>query len=388
MAHIASFETPSFFKVNKVFLIAVISACSGLVASAQFLPGHLAVMRVGDGEIDLHLKQSPVFIDQYDCARSNAAPSYTVQIPTKGPNLFFVNGHAATEGMLTRSMDHKSLIFAGYGQVALLQSNGTPSTLDIPRGVCTVDTSGNIHSYCYKAGFFKNAKVNPRGATSDGSNHFWACGNAFGTMYYDPQSEPVRFKSFPNSRSVRIIGHAVHVLMNVSDARTMDRPAGIYRFMTASGNADPLPREADALVELVVPTSDQFEKTTAFDMDPQGKVAYVADVTAGVQKYAKAGSEWKFEYNISIPHTIPAKLNNNTGCFGLVADFSGHDPVLYATTTEGYGGSVNSNRVVRIVDTGAKATFTTIAQCTSTNIAFRGIDFTPENSPPSVSLGR
>jgi hypothetical protein len=34
--------------------------------------------------------------------------------------------------------------------------------------------------------------------------------------------------------------------------------------------------------------------------------------------------------------------------------------------------------VVRIVDTNDTAVVTTVAQSTNTNIAFRGIDFTPE----------
>jgi len=33
---------------------------------------------------------------------------------------------------------------------------------------------------------------------------------------------------------------------------------------------------------------------------------------------------------------------------------------------------------VRIVDTGATAVVNTVAQCHDANIAFRGIDFTPE----------
>ena len=71
------------------------------------------------------------------------------------------------------------------------------------------------------------------------------------------------------------------------------------------------------------------------------------------------------------------KKNNAAGCFGLTVDFSGAAPVLYATTTEGWD-SMNSNRVVRIVDTGANALVTTIAQATSTNIVYRGIEFAPE----------
>ena len=91
---------------------------------------------------------------------------------------------------------------------------------------------------------------------------------------------------------------------------------------------------------------------------------------------------WSFEYNFTIPQLIPANLNNASGCFGLAVDFTGKDPVIYATTTEGYGNSFNSNRVVKIVDTGEKSEVVTLACTGSTNIAFRGIDFTPEAKPP------
>jgi len=39
---------------------------------------------------------------------------------------------------------------------------------------------------------------------------------------------------------------------------------------------------------------------------------------------------------------------------------------------------VNSNRLVRIVDTNSTALVTTLVQAGSTNVAFRGIDFTPQ----------
>ena len=120
-------------------------------------------------------------------------------------------------------------------------------------------------------------------------------------------------------------------------------------------------------------------------MNPDKTIAYMSDTLAGIQKYVKSGGAWKLAYNFAIPQNIPAAENHATGCFGLVVDFSGSAPVIYATTTEGYGGTVNSNRVVRIVDTNATAVVTTVAQCTSTNIAFRGIDFTPESEPAIVT---
>jgi hypothetical protein len=366
-------------KAKIMALTVALPLLAAWTVQAQFVPGRLAVLRAGDGVMDLHLKQSPIFIDQFDPKAENATPSFTVAIPTNGPNLFFFNGHAATEGNLNRSTDHRLLTFAGYGGGSLLQSNGTPALLNIPRGICTVDASGNIHPYFYKGGF-KAEKYNPRGAATDGTNNFWACGNAYGTLFFNPDSamEPVRFKSFPNSRALRIINNVLYVGMNLSDARTLDEPAGIYKFETASGAPDALPRKDDTVAHLVLPIPEHYAKTVSFDMNQQETIAYMADVAIGIQKYVKTNDVWKFSGNFSIPQNIPDKLNNSKGCFGLVVDFSGPAPILYATTTEGYDGSVNSNRLVRIVDAGPNSPVTTIAQAGNTNIAFRGIDFTPD----------
>jgi hypothetical protein len=359
--------------MKKTFLTVATLLLLNAAARAQeshFLPKHLAVLRAGDGVFSLNLRQSPIFVDQYDPNTFSAAPSFTVRIPTNGPNSFFFNGHAATEGNLTRSADQKLLAFAGYGGVDLLQVSGTASRLDIKRGFATVDNAGNIHTYLYKTDM-ADAKVNPRGVVTDGTNNFWGCGNADGTLYYNPaEHQPVRFSAFPNSRAIKIINNTVYVTMNAADGYSIDKDAGVYSF-----NA--LPRQADAAVSLTIPSAPTYKKIAGFDMNPTGNVAYICDTATGVQKYAKSNGKWAFAYNFSIPQNIPKDLNTAVGCFGLAVDFSGTAPILYATTTEGYGGSVNSNRVVRIIDTGANAAVTTMAQAGSTNIAFRGIDFTP-----------
>jgi hypothetical protein len=358
----------------------------GLAANAQnagFLPGHLAVLRAGDGAVDLRLKQAPIFVDQFDPKSFNAAPSFTVRIPTNGPNAFFFNGHAATEGNLTRSSDHAFLAFAGYGGVSLLQSNGTPSQLGIRRGGCTIDASGTAHMFLLSA-VPANGKMNPRGIVTDGKNNFWACGNADGTLYYSPAGmpEPVRFDSLPNSRAIRIINNILYATINGADGKAVDQPPGIYVF---SGTA--LPKDADAAATPAIQVRAPYAKIVDFAISPNADTAYIADTAAGIEKYVKSGDDWRFACNFIIPQNIPADQNNSAGCFGVAVDFSGRAPVIYATTTEGYGGSVNSNRVVRIVDTNATAVVTTIAQASGTNVVFRGIDFTPEaqgSAPPQA----
>ena len=138
------------------------------------------------------------------------------------------------------------------------------------------------------------------------------------------------------------------------------------------------PQQADANIHLVVPAAGAETKISGFDLNPEQTIAYLADTSAGIQKYVKSGTSWRLAYNFAIPQNIPAAENHATGCFGLAVDFSGAAPVVYATTTEGYNGTVNSNRVVRIVDTGATSAVTTVAQSPSDIIAFRGVDFTPE----------
>jgi hypothetical protein len=371
----------SFLKKNILSAVVVVALLFGAAnaQNSQFLPGHLAVLRAGDGVVNLHLKQAPVFVDQFDPNGFNPAPSFTVRIPTNGPNTLFFNSHAATEGVLTRSADRRMLAFAGYGGVNLLAHPGTPSLLEIQRGICTVDVAGTIQTFLYYQDNVAE-KMNPRGAVTDGTNNFWGCGNAGGTFYYNPNvgKKKLNFEFVPNTRAMKIINNVLYTTLNGADATVVDKLAGIYRFVDKSGDTLPSPRQADVAVELVVPAMAPYTKNVGFDMNADKTIAYMSDTMAGIQKYIKSGGAWKFAYNFAIPQNIPAAVNHATGCFGLVVDFSGAAPVIYATTTEGYGGMVNSNRVVRIVDTNANAIVTTVAQNTSINMAFRGIDFTPK----------
>jgi len=340
----------------------------------KFLPHHLAVLRAGDGVMSLTLRQAPIFIEQFDQNIPAAPPDFSLPLPTNGPDSFFFNGHAATEGNLTRSADNKLLAFAGYGGVNLLQINGTASRVGLQHGICTVNSLGTIHTLLYQTDDV-HVKRNARGVVTDGSNDFWGCGNANGTFYYNPSHNrrPVRFSEFPNSRAIKIINNTLYVSMNAADSYASGETEGIYSFLPEA-----LPRDANAPARLTVEAAPGYEKIVGFDINPAGNIAYMADTAAGIQKYLKSQTGWKFAYNFSIPQNIPKGLNNAAGCFGLAVDFSGSAPVIYATTTEGYGNSVNSNRVIRIVDTNSTAVVVTLVQANSTNIAFRGIDFTPD----------
>lgn len=364
--------------------VALLGAGSTLAQTQSFAPGQLAVLRAGNGDLSLRLKQAPIFVDQLDPTRFNDAPALTVAIPTNGPNALFFNGHAATEGNLTRSADHRLLAFAGYAGVNLLQTPGVPSQLSIPRGFGTLGASAGSFELVYSSNNWYDS-ANPRGVVTDGAGNFWGCGDLHGTTYYNARTapQPFEFKTLLNTRAIKIINQTLYASLNAADGQDTEDAGGIYSFVSGS-IAEPLPKDAGCAMSLVLASAPGFKKTAGFDLNSAGTIAYAADTAAGIQKYVKTGNHWKLAYNLTIPQVIPPDENNGEGCFGVTVDFSGANPVVYATTTEGWGGA-NSNRVVRIMDTGAGSAVTTIAQATSTNIVFRGIEFTPEATPTTAA---
>ena len=371
--------------MKRIILAGMAIGLAALTSQAQFLPKHLAVLRAGDGTLPLHLKQSPIFVDEFTPGSMNKGPVMSVAIPTNGADSMFFNGHAETEGMLSRSADGKLLSFAGYGGVNLLQLHGTPSRLDLGRAFCTVDAAGKTHTIIFEQ-YNGSAKMNPRGAVTDGTNHFWSCGNASGTAYYDAGSGTLTaFDAIPDSRQIKIIGGSLYTTLNSADAIFVNIQPGIFSFAADDGDASPLPTDKGTTLKIVVPAASLYKKIAGFDINPDNTVAYMADVDYGIQKYVKANGTWKLAYNFAIPQNIPTAANHENGCFAVTVDYSGANPIVYATTTEGYDGSVNSNRVVQIVDRGASSTVTTIAQSPSKEIAYRGIAFTPEKIAFSVS---
>ena len=86
-------------------------------------------------------------------------------------------------------------------------------------------------------------------------------------------------------------------------------------------------------------------------------------VTSAIRRYDFNGSAWINTYSFAV------------GARGLTVDWSGANPILYATTTES-----NNNSLISISDTGSASTPTILASA-GTNYAFRGVDFAPGAVP-------
>jgi hypothetical protein len=396
-----------------------LAAGLSLAATAQtaFTPGRIAVLRIGDGKAnynntnlpsDWTYKQNPIFIDEFDPGLTNASvPTYTVAIPTNGDSSLFLNGNAGTEGGMARSADRSVLTTTGY-HGDILSQPGTPSGLPYLRGISVIDAFGqNTLALARNDWYgFATGKTNPRGVVSDdGANNFWGSGNVVGTLYYNPGANdgaPQFLQNLSATRTVKIIGGTLYTTVTGKDSLN-NYPSGVYNFVDFYGNPTPLPT-GFAGFHLVVPAYDKYTNIVGFYLNPQQTIAYLADLTWGVQKYVKTGGQWQFACNYTVDGfeqtskglviTNDAK-NTYGGCFDVVADFSGTNPVLYATTWDYsmYSGNANSNRVVRIVDTNTTLSgltitnaYTVIARATGTNIGFRSLDFTPDLRPLVTSV--
>ena len=203
---------------------------------------------------------------------------------------------------------------------------------------------------------------NIRGAVSDGTNNFWTAGagdstTPGGTYYFNPPQPPVDVQvDGGNSLSVKILAGKLFF-------STQKWIPGVYVFGGAG-----LPM-AGTETNLVVATG-AASQPAGFDMDLGQTTLYVADQRntsgGGIQKWTNNAGTWEFAYTLS--------TGNGSGAFAVAADFSGPNPVLYATTVD--SSSANTNRLVKIIDAGAAATPAVLASSGAYS-AFRGIDFVP-----------
>jgi len=369
--------------------------------SARFAPGKLAVLRVGDGVSQLQDRQNPVFIDEYDPTEANqAAPVFSVPLPTTGSNALWLNGNAYTEGGLCRSADRRLLTLSGYSG-PILSLPGTPSKLAYDRGIGVVASDGSFHLAFRDAKWYGQAgdKTNPRGAVTDGQDHFWGCGNVLGDLFYNATAGVVPLATPASTRAVKIVNNILYTSLMTSDGDD-SHPGGIYAFANASGSAVPLPQARDAVFSVAVPAAKPYGHVVGFDLSPKGDIAYMADAAYGIAKYVKANGQWQLACRFYIPgyddagHGLLADPPNNSvpvGCYGLVVDFSRAAPVLFATTLDSRvadAKNANANRLIRIDDTNAVASGLTVtnpvrvlAIAAGPNIVFRGLDFTPEARP-------
>jgi len=225
-----------------------------------------------------------------------------------------------------------------------------------PRSIATIDGSRTFNLVSASPGLFSTFSI--RAGVSDGTNSIWGGGAASGLLpgglCYFGFDGPTNTIITYNIRVANIINGRIY------DSRS---GAGVYQF-------NGLPKTAATPSLFITETNSPY----GFAINPAGNIAYIADDTrsslGGILRYTNSTGTWSLVYTLGTGIT-------NTGARGLTVDWSGPNPVVYASTSENTVYGNPSNRLVRIVDSGSGSTATTLATAPGSS-SFRGVAFVPE----------
>ena len=428
--------------MKKHIIASGLTVLLALAAQAQITqptipPGKIAVFKAGTSDNSWPMvtaRVAPCFLQVFDPAitnqsSTNALVSVAMSTNVNVPGSVWINHHAGSEGGgLSRSTDRRYLALEGYTGNILSPTAAKPSTdPTVYRGIVRLDAFTNAVSiysdlanwFGIPAGSGPGTQDNPTGIASTDGTNFWGTGNFApvgansgeldGTLFFNsiegpPPSEVQNF--IQGAAEARIIGGTLYVACMSGKGA----PPGIYNFVNpATQTVVPLPFDPSvpnpyqtaSFTNLYINWGSTFQTIANFDMNPSATVAYGADQTYGIVKFTNNGGTWmQAPYYFSTTNLgTTAQSSGNQGCFGICVDFSGTNPVIYATTMEngaptnyagGFGvntkqGHQNNNRLIEIVDTGVNPgtnyVATTLAVAATTNEFFGGIDFTPDLRP-------
>lgn len=295
---------------------------------------------------------------------TSGANGVSFNIPSGGPTPLQTSGvFGGSEGFLTTSTDQKYLVLAGYATSASFGDITATSASIAPRAVGLVYPSGFYQQVAASNSFYDMNDI--RGAVSDGTN-FWASGASVagtdGIDYFAPgaQAGLGAGATPPKGYAIRIFNGTLYYSTQKAGPSNSATQLGIFSMGSLPTSGNPTP------VQLINTGSTIVED---FSINPSTNICYIAvnlnNATGGIQKWTKSGSTWTLAYTLGTGVS-------NVGAYGLVVDYSGANPVIYATTFDAGG-----NRVIKITDAGMGSAAVTILPATP-NVFYKGIAFAPQ----------
>jgi hypothetical protein len=351
-------KTNRLFNISRLPLVAVsLLAASQLQAQFSITGGDLYIYQIGNNTTTAGTAATPIFIDQFNTAgtllNQVAVPVSTAGVFGSG---LVASGQSATEGSLAMNPAANTLTFMGYSGIAVGQASVNGQTAAAAnRDIGTVDASGNFSIAATSTTAFGPPAGAGRGAVTDGSGNYWAAGtgSSVGVVYYGNNAAAAQVTMTASARSIGIYGGNLYytagtVLDTVSAAMGASTPTTLF---TPGGTPD------------------------GFVFNSSMTICYVAEGAAGggVQRWDLIGGVWTKSYT----------LDTASGFSFVTANFSGANPVLYATTLA--AGGIDS--IDTMTDTGAGSTATVLDTTTETggDATYNGIVFDPVTAPePSV----
>ncbi len=363
------------FKVLLAFT-AVFFSTGAAMSQTSFTNGNLVIYRVGSGTGSLANTGNPVFLDEYTPA---GVLVQSVAMPTtaSGANKQLVaSGTATSEGLLTRSLDKRYLVAAGYASNLPGAGNLSATTgAAVNRTVGIVDNAATINTATGLTDF--SSANNPRCAFSTNGTDLWVAGGAGGIRYATAGSTTSTQLSttVTNLRGINAFGGQLYVSSASGTTRVAAVGTGIP--VTAGQTITNVPG---------FPTTGSPYGFFFADLDAGVAgmdVLYVADDgAAALTKYSLVAGSW----------VSNGVIGTATDAYrGLTAVVSGSAVTLYATR-KGGSAAAGGGEFVSLTDaSGYNGAFTgtpTLLATAATNTAFRGIALAPEAVVviPSVNL--
>lgn len=347
------------------YCIAILNLCFIQYSGFALSPGNIVVLKTLG---TVSKAASPIYLDEI---QPNGTLSNTIALPNTGNFAIQTAGvFGGSEGFLTTSSDGKYLVLAGYNTSTYYADITTTSSATVSRVVGTVSPSGNYIQRFTSSIFFNNNDI--RGGVSDGLN-FWASGassaNIDGVNYFGPLT-PVGLATAlvpPKAYGLRLFNGKIFYSTQKTGPTNTTAQLGI--FQCGSG----LPTNGQVGVTQIINTGSQLPQD--FSINANEDVCYIAissnSATGGIQKWQKSGSIWTLAYTLGTGVA-------NVGAYGLVVDYAGTSPIIYATTYESTG-----NRIIKIQDVGPSSSATTLRGPTS-GVIYKGISFSPVDPGPWV----
>ena len=346
-----------FFATTSRKLLLAIGLSYPLVGLAQYTPGNLVVVQVGDGST---FTSTTVLTKLVEYTPGGAVQNTTVLNASDPGNKLTNTDNSPAEGMLTLSADGRYLLTTGYN-APVGTTAATASSATVARTVARISGSRSVDISTVLPDAFSGNSI--RSAASLDGSAYWVAGvgSSTGLRYAAAGAGTSNSLSttVSNIRVVRIVRNNVYFSTGAGTP-------GIYLLGPASNTG--MGQTATLLIGTGAGSSPYG--FVLLDRNPAiagPDAAYIADENNGLSKWAFDGSTW-------------AKVGTlATNVRGLTGTLNPDGSATLSATTRS---SAGSNELVTATDTNPYNTAFSPLATTSlyrapANVALRGVEFAP-----------